>query len=146
MPSKEEIGALLRRFNESMPRNVLSKIEKTNIGIGVALRYLAEANRPVTAGEISRYMNVSTARVAVILRTMCEKGLIEKSGDTSDARKVRICLSEKGRAAHRQANDEIFALLAEIVQKVGMERMETYLQISSEINAVVTAKFAEKRE
>ncbi len=146
MQSKEEIYDLLKRFTENMPRKLMTKMGKSNIGIGMALCYLKEVGRPVSAGEISRHMNVSTARVAVILRTMSEKGLIVKSVDASDARKVCVGLSEAGWERYRRMTDELVGFMAEIVERVGTERMELFLQIASEINAVVTTKIAEKEE
>ncbi len=146
MQTREEVNDLLKRFIGNMPRKMMTKIERTNIGIGMVLRYLEEVGRPVSAGEISRFMNVSTARVAVILRTMSEKGLIVRSVDCSDARKVCIGLSETGQKSYRMMTDELIGLMAEIVERIGMERMELFLQIASEINAVVTAKITEKEE
>lgn len=146
MQTREEINELLKRFAESMPRMVMAMMEKTNIGIGVVLRCLEEAERPVSAGEISRYMNVSTARVAVLLRSMSEKGLIVKSGDSSDARKTLVSLSDKGREWKRKMNDELIGIMSDIVDKVGIERLELFFLIANEINAVVAAKTAEKQQ
>lgn len=146
MEAKEEICRLMKRFVDSMPRAFTTKIEKTNIGIGLVLRYLAEVGRPASAGEISRRMNVSTARVAVLLRTMSEKGLIVRSADSADARKVYVSLSEKGRERSRKITDELIALMTEIVNKVGIARMERFIETANEINAVVTAKIANEKE
>lgn len=145
MPSDEEIVALIKRFSRCLPRNVMTKMDQTNIGIGMVLRYLSEVGRPVSAGEISRYMKVSTARVAVLLRTMTEKGLIVKSEDLTDARKVRISLSERGRESNRLATEELRQLMRKIVREVGSERVELFLAISGEINAVVAETIAEKK-
>lgn len=146
MATNEEILSFVKRFFESMPRPFMTKMDKTNFGTGLVLRYLAEVGRPVSAGEISRYMNVSTARVAVILRTMSDKDLIVKQGDVSDARKTLISLSENGKEHIKKTRAELMELMTEVVNKVGIERMEQFLEISKEINAAVSAKVAEKKE
>ena len=145
MPTKEEISALMKRFHESMPRTVMTKMERANLGICMVLRYLEGVGRPVSAADISRYMNVSTARMAVLLRTMSEKDFITKSEDSSDARKVQISLTDKGRAYIQTVKAELLDLMTEIVNRVGIERMEQFLEISKEINAAVSVKMAEKK-
>lgn len=146
MPTNEEINVFARKFFESMPRPFMGKMDKTNFGIGLVLRYLMEAGHPVSAGEISRYMHVSTARVAVILRCMSEKDLIIKQEDSSDARKTLVSLSESGKEHIKKTKAELMELMTEVITKVGIERMEQYLEISKEINTVVSAKMAKKKE
>ena len=146
MTPKEEAVSIIKRLYESRAKSGMAKIDKNNIGMGLVLRYLEEVGRPVSAGEISRYMNVSTARVAVLLRTMSEKGLIVKDDDSSDARKIRVTLSENGKEQISKAKAELLELITEIVNKVGIERMETFLAISDEINAVITEKIAVNRK
>lgn len=145
MPTNDEINSFAKRFFESMPRPFMGKMDKSNFGIGLVLRYLAEVGHPVSASEISRYMNVSTARVAVLLRTMSEKELIVKTVDSTDARKVRVSLSEKGNKHIQDVKVELLELMKEIVNKVGIGRMETFLEISNEINDVVSAKISKKQ-
>ncbi len=144
--TKEEVQSIVKRFYESRTKLSMTKLDKNNIGAVLLLRYLAKANRPVSAVEISRFMNVSTARVAVLLRTMSEKGLIIKTVDGSDARKVCVSISEKGKEHINEANTQFMELMTEIITKVGVERMETFLEISQEINAVITKKLEEKKE
>lgn len=145
MATQEEISSFAQRYFECMKRPFGSKMEKTNFGIGLVLRYLAEAGHTVSSGEISRYMNVSTARVAVILRSMCEKELITKTEDSADARKTLVSLTEKGLERIRKTKAEMMELMTEIINTVGLERMEQYLETLKEINSVVEARLSEKQ-
>lgn len=140
MATEEEIKTFAKRYFECMKRPVMTKIDKTNLGINRVLRHLGEADRPLSEAEISRYMNISTARVAVLLRTMSDKGLIIKEDDASDARKTLISLSEGGRKHIEDTDAEFLELMTDIVNTVGMERMEQFLETLKEINAVVAKK------
>lgn len=139
-----EIDRMLGRFLSSIPR-AASTIGQNRIGIGLVLRYLEEIGRPVSAGEISRYMEVSTARVAVLLRTMSEKGLIERREDASDARKVCVTISEDGRARNRKAKEELAGYMAEIAARVGPDRLEAFLDVAEEIGEVVDGLVKKKQ-
>lgn len=144
MQTREDMYELLKRFADNMPHKVMTKMEKTNIGIGMVLRCLEEVGSPVSAGEISRYMNVSTARVAVLLRTMSDKGLIVKDSDSFDARKISVSLSEKGREVNRQTTEELIEIMSEIVEKVGSENFELFLSVAGEIKSIVSARMAKQ--
>lgn len=146
MTTKEEVISIIKRFYQSRLKSPMAKMDKSNFGISLVLRYLEESDRPVSAGEISRYMNVSTARVAVILRTMVEKDLIVKKDDSTDARKTLISLSEKGRERIKKTRAELLELMTEVVNTVGIERMEQFMEISEQINAVVSSKIAENNK
>lgn len=136
MATKEEIDAIIKRSHERKPH--MSKIDKENFGIGMVLRYLSSNSHPVSAADISRFMEVSSARVAVLLRTMQEKGLIIKKEDTADARKILVCLSEKGKERIEKARQEHYEMMAEIIDKVGFERINLFLDISEEINEIIS--------
>lgn len=146
MATKEEVNSIIERFYEGRLKSPMAKIDKSKVGISLVLRYLKEAGRAVSAGEISRYMNVSTARVAVILRTMNEKQLIIKQDDCADARKTLVSLSNKGEERINRARAELLELMTEVVNKVGIERIEEFLEISKQINAVISAKIEENSQ
>ena len=144
MATKEEVNAIVKRFYESRPP--MAKIDKENWGIGMVLRHLATASAPVSAADISRFMNVSTARVAVLLRTLQEKELIVKQDDAADARKILVSLSEKGKSHIENMKKERMEMMTEVIDKIGVERMNLFLDIIEEINAVISDKFASKKE
>lgn len=134
MLSEEELNSIIKQF-QSKP---FLKIDKSNCGSGLVLRYLDEASRPVSAGEISKYMGVSTARVAVLLRSLSKKGLIERGFDVNDARKTIVKLSAKGKEFVSEKKAEGTKALLNIVEKIGVERIKTFIEISNEIADVIS--------
>ena len=63
MASDKEVIALLQEFSSIHPLEFLQKLDVQSMGISNVLCFLMCADHEVTAGEISEYMNVSTARV-----------------------------------------------------------------------------------
>lgn len=78
-------------------------------------------------------MNVSTARVAVLLKKMVAKDLIVKEVDANDARVTVVQLSEHGRITVETMRNEIHRQFGTVIDKIGMERMMEFVAISREI-------------
>ena len=66
MATKEQIDTLIEALKKVKPIHFVTKIDETSAGIGAVLRYLYESKETVTAGKISSFMNVSTARARFI--------------------------------------------------------------------------------
>ena len=133
MATSEQIEFIEAELKKIHPVRFMKAINKTQAGIGAVLRLLYESENTVTAGSISEYMNVSTARVAVLLKKMVAKGLIEKENDAGDARVTVVRLSGYGRETVQNLKDDMYRELGEIIDKIGMERMMEFIRISGEI-------------
>lgn len=137
MITREEARLLIQRMTDHHPKAFFQQFDATNAGIGCVLRYLSETERPVSSGEISEFMHVSTARVAVILRKMSDKKLIVKNGDPDDARKTMITLSDTGKTYIREQKEKFLTTFCAVVDRVGLEKMEQFIAISADINRAI---------
>ena len=137
MASSEQIATLLEQLEKAPPSEPFQHIDKNTVGIRAILKYLSETNARVTAGNISEHLKVSTARVAVLLKKMEAKGLIEKLQDSGDGRVVIVRLSEQGRQTAAAAAEEVYRSVGEMIDKVGMDRMLEFAAISNEIHSIM---------
>ncbi len=137
MATGEQVEMLLAEFRKSKPSEWFQNIDKSSAGVRAILQILYNENVTITAGDISRKMHVSTARVAVLLRKMSEKGLIEKSGDPKDARIVVVSLTEKGRAKAKEMHDCVFSQVGMMIDKVGMDKMLEFASIANELKTIL---------
>lgn len=137
MATREEALSVIERLHGKPSDETFRKFNNDNNGIHCMLKYLAMVDRPVSAGEISEFMNVSTARVSTLLRKMYDKGYIVRGKNTEDARKLMISLSDKGRQEDRRCADEMIEIFRKIIDKVGKDRMEDFISVSHEIRAIV---------
>lgn len=78
MSKREEAGKFLEDLYSCIPRFFYSEIESTKRGFGFLLSYLEQADKEVYAGELSKKLNVSTARIAALLKRMEQDGLITR--------------------------------------------------------------------
>lgn len=137
MATREEAMSFIERIHGNPSGETFRKFNNDNAGIHCMLRYLATLDKPVSAGEISEFMNVSTARVSTLLRKMYDKGYIVRKKSTEDARKLMISLSNRGRQEDRKCTDEMIEIFRKIIDKVGKDRMEDFISVSHEIRDIV---------
>lgn len=137
MAKEQEVLSLLNEFNSIQPLAFLQHIDMTSMGIGNVLGFLCASGREVTAGEISDYMNVSTARVAVLLKKMSEKDLIKRRTDPSDKRKVMVSITSKGVQAFEEKKKEILLYAGAIVDHFGKEKVEDFIGSCRSIRDIV---------
>ncbi len=137
MATSEEIELLFEQLKKAPPSECFQNFDRNTAGIRAILKLLSEADSKVTAGKISECMQVSTARVAVLLKKMVAKGLIEKESDSADGRVVVVKLSEHGRQTAEKVKEDLYRHLGEMIDRVGMERMLEFAEISKEIHSVM---------
>lgn len=137
MASTEEIELILEKLMRDPPSEHFKKVDMNVAGIRAILKLLNEAEGAVTAGRISSIMHVSTARVAVLLKKMAAKELIEKQNDPHDRRVVVVKLSEHGKETAEKLKDNLYRNIGSIIDTVGMERMLEFAEISKEIHSAL---------
>lgn len=140
MISDDEVREIIKKLEAIKPKKLIDDCHVNKEGIMHALVYLYTSKEPVSAGDISKQLGVSTARVAVILRKMQEKGDITKETDPKDARKVVISITPKGREVIEQRKRMFFNDIRDMTEKIGKERFYEFLDILSEVHEFMEAK------
>lgn len=137
MATAEQIKLLMELLREAGPADYFKTLDQRQMGMEAILHMLLESGETVTAGSISEEMNVSTARVAVLLRKMAEKGLVTKETDAVDARVTVVRLTEAGRKTAEEKRSMAFRQMGAVIDRVGMDRMLEFAAILKEIKAVM---------
>lgn len=145
MLTRERLEAIARELPEVQPTNFMKIVNDSGAGIGFALKLLFSAsNNQLSAGELSEAMCVSTARVAVLLRKMENKGLVVKREDKSDARVTIVKLSEEGKRVATEMKENMLNYIADIIDKVGEEKFLQFIALSHEIKDAMGEEFPPK--
>ncbi|MDE5655393.1 MAG: MarR family transcriptional regulator [Clostridia bacterium] len=139
MADIKDVEYVFKRLNETRPAELDDRMSDINFGIGAVLKILDESGGAVTCGEIAKKMKVSTARVAVLLKKMEAKNLIERSSDKDDARIVYINITTDGKALVDEIRNIMTEHLARIIDELGMDKIKTFLDLSAEIKSVAEA-------
>ena len=137
MADNLQVEEVLAQFDKLHPEKMFGEINRRNAGCGALIKFLDESKSSVTAGEISRFMNVSTARVAVLLKKLEAKGLIVKETDPSDARVTAVRLSVKGRETAEAMRAEFYSQVGLLIDSIGIERLNDFAKTLAEIQTIV---------
>lgn len=142
MITQERLEEIAKELPKVQPTNFLKMVNDSNAGIGFTLKLLlSAADNRLSAGELSKSMGVSTARVAVLLKKMENKGLIEKKEDESDARVTLVKLSEEGKRIAALMKENMLRHIANIIDKVGEEKFLQFIALSHEIKDAMGEEF-----
>lgn len=137
MATKEQVDLVLEHLEKVNPMNFIKEIGDVNAGARALLRYLYESKDDVTAGSISSFLHISTARVAVLLKKLEQRGFITRECYANDARITIVRLTIEGVERNMQLREEMHAKVASVIDKIGMERIIEFLTISAEIRDAI---------
>ncbi len=97
-------------------------------GTCLILKILRDAGQ-LTAGEIAKRLDVSTARVAAALNSLEKKGCVERLKSATDGRMVVVRLTASGRAALESREEQLLAIIGRILGKLTEEELLSLLHI-----------------
>lgn len=141
MASTEQVEYVFKSLTVANPEVIFKRIKTASSGIGAAIHILYEANCSVSAGYLSKAMGISTARTAVLLQKLLNKGLIVKEKDGTDARKTLIGLTERGKQTAKAMQKRLYGYISDVIDTVGMEKINTFIALSTEIKDVLIDKY-----
>ncbi len=143
MAKEEEIQRILEWLRENRPNPMQHKINESQEGMRYVMTYLHEKGTSVTPGEISEDCEMTTARVAVVLKKLEAKGYVIRETDQQDKRRSVISLTEKGKEKNHRDYQRVHDIVGKLIDEVGMERLKQFYEISMDIRKVLEA---EKKE
>jgi DNA-binding MarR family transcriptional regulator len=127
---------MLSKTAAMMRTNVPKQMTSFLHGEMFILHFLAHQEGDVLPSEISAAMNASTARVAMALKTLEGKGLIERRGDESDRRKVKVSLTGQGKKIICEQHEEMVGKMEKILAELGEKDARDYLRIISRMTEI----------
>ena len=129
----EDAKQLLFKLREMKSCTLLSRIDRSSEGENKVLGLLYETKENLSAGKISSLLHLTTARVAVILSSLEEKGMIRKLPDESDRRRTIVEITEKGRKHTEAIYWELLDCMDYLVEHIGSEKMNAFVDTLKEI-------------
>lgn len=99
-------------------KQIASVLQDGFSGIYLVLKILSDAQAPLSAGDISTSLGVSTARTAVALNCLEKKGFVQKSKFHLDARKTMVELTTSGQIELENRKTDIFLLINQFLNKL----------------------------
>lgn len=136
MATEKQIIDLYNRLDRNTPGSVLGRIDYMNVGLGNTMRFLYRNGGRATAGEISSAIKTSTARTAVLIKSLIQKDFVSKEKSVMDSRVSIVSLTGKGYAEIIKMQTELRKCIALLIDEIGEERINLFMDISNEIRNV----------
>ena len=137
MNDDEKARHYLNLLYESRPKYFARKVDAQTRGLQIILHFLYRSTSEVCAGDLSKEFHVSTARIAVALKNLSGKGLIETATSTLDGRKVVVKITEAGRKEVQKSIDEMVEYMKCLMHGIGEDDLKEYLRICAKISALM---------
>ncbi|EEW26625.1 homoprotocatechuate degradation operon regulator HpaR [Rhodobacter ferrooxidans] len=99
------------------------------------IRVLAEAGR-LDASEVAARANILAPSLTRMIRAMSDRGLIIKTGDAGDRRRVLLEIAPKGEALIRAVSPHSLRAYAELEAQFGPERIDALLALLNDLAAL----------
>lgn len=106
------------------------QIGKSARGECFVLRCLARSKKPLLPSDLSQQLHASTARVAVVLNTLEKKGLISRSIDPLDRRRILVSLTDAGREYAAAVRVQLCEGMKRLLEELGEQDAQEYLRIT----------------
>ena len=145
----QEYLVLMQKIVSNAPFN---QVQEYSRGEMMILRYLElkegeDASEPVTPGDMSQALGLTTARIANVLKSLERKGLVERVHDTEDRRRVFVMLTDEGREFTRRKTEQVVSGAEEFILHMGEEdaselirllgRMVSYCEVEQPAQASI---------
>jgi len=97
------------------------------------LAFLSRHDGRVIPGDISKEMGISSARIAAALNNLESKGLISRSIDPCDRRRILVELTDAGRAQEEEHRKQILSMVVRMLEDLGEEDSVVFLRILTKL-------------
>ena len=147
------LGACLRQLRRTAQHSeaykTLSNGEFFTLYTLSELEKDAAVHGHVRVSDLAKKMDLSMQAISKMLRSLEGKGYIERVTDPHDRRNTFIVTTAEGTALLESSRQSYARFSREVIDRMGAEDMETFIQLSQrciQIIEDVTAEFYEKKE
>ena len=133
---EKDTELIVKLFLKHNPKRIFDDVTKIDVGIMSVLKYLDE-NSSSRSKDISDNLNVSSARMTVLLKKMEQKELIVKNSLKEDARVTIIDLTNNGRKVIKQLKENMYSNVSLLIDNLGMEKLIDFIEIIKTIETII---------
>ncbi|MHC5228808.1 MarR family winged helix-turn-helix transcriptional regulator [Enterococcus sp. LJL99] len=129
MTFAEEAEQELMRLMIQNRDSAFSKLEKSNQGESMVIKFLDHANQPTSPKQLADALNLSSARIAVVLGNLEKKGQIIRKIDQEDRRRINVTLTEAGKKVAKTQKKQMRDKVIQIFEQMGEKDTEQFIEL-----------------
>lgn len=130
----QELLTVLDRHRKRPPHEQVSASMRGEMAV---MRLLASEGKPMTAGELSRALFMTTPRIAAVLGSLEKKGLLVRMADEADRRRVLAALTEQGKMMCEERRAHAFRDITAMLTRLGEEDAAHFVRIVRRIHEIM---------
>lgn len=131
MTFAEEAERKLMQLMVENRHGAFSKIEKSSKGANIVIKVLDRLGEPTNPKHLAETLNLSTARIAVVLGNLEKRGLIIRTMDPDDRRRINVSLTESGKKVAKAEKQEMRNKIIRVFELMGEEDTHQYLELTA---------------
>ena len=152
MEHRETERALFRALHRFGKANTGQIVEMEGLtqgeffGLSMLREHLKNHPEGMHVRELAQRARVSPPGASRMLRTMEEKGLIERRVDRNDRRNTYITRTEGGEEAWRRTTERLSTFLDRVVDRMGLENVQTMIDLWNRFSDILEDERAKETE
>lgn len=131
---------LVQLRNTSQHIQIDREISKSAQADMFILAYLKKHDNKAYPKDLSNSFMVSTARMAVILNRLEEKGYIERATDAKDNRHIVVTISKLGLEILKNFHEKSVEYMASVLEELGPEDAAEYVRLKKKLINISLSK------
>lgn len=139
------INRLTVLMTDSKKTTFNEKVSEFSKGQMYMLLYL-QKNGVLFPNELKEEMCVGSGRIGNLLKGLENKGVIYRLKNKDDGRKVEVRLTKKGQDLVNKKREEGKRRLVYIIENLGEEKADTFLDILEEIISIISKYKEDKND
>lgn len=140
---RQEFMLLSGRFhsmNLGNPGNILVDISRSEfLTMEMIYRYMQnnQKSKGIGVSELAKCQKTSSPAISRNLRTMEEKGWIERSVDPKDRRNTYVYLTGAGKAKRMETADTLNRFTERVMERMGYDNAKQLLELAGKLEEVM---------
>ncbi len=122
-------------YNISRMYNLKASEFGESMAIGYVLLNIDKEGTPST--KLAPKMGMEPRSLTRMIKSLEEKGLIEKKSDDFDKRLVKIFLTEKGKKIRRKSKDIVISFNQKVQQEISKEDLNKCFSVLNKLNTLI---------
>lgn len=131
MTYAEEAERELMQLMVQNRHGAFSKLEKSSKGARIVIKVLDRIGEPTNPKYLAETLNLSTARIAAVLGNLEKRGLISRTMDPDDRRRINVSLTESGKKAAKAEMQDMCNRIIRAFELMGEEDTKKYLELTA---------------
>lgn len=130
----EELMQSMDRHKKGPPHEEVSAAMRGEMAV---MRLLMTEGKPMTAGELSRSLSMTTSRIAAVLGSLEKKGMLVRTADDADRRRVLAALTNEGKNLCQKRRAHAKRHMTDMLASLGEEDAMHFVRIMKRIHEIM---------